>query len=151
MESATTPELTQEVGHLTGADRTPPEQIVAALRGIEVLNGLTDTEYLWLATQGTERKVGPGVQIFREGDPPYGMNILLQGEIHVRRRQSGNISLFIARIGQISGLLPFSRMKGYGGDGYTIGPIWVLDIHESLFPAMLAAIPSMAQRCVSVL
>ena len=151
MESATTPESVQEVGHLTGADRTPPEQIVAALRGIEVLNGLTDSEYLWLAEHGTERKVGPGVQIFREGDPPYGMNILLRGEIHVRRRQSGNISLFIARIGQISGLLPFSRMKGYGGDGYSVGDAWSLDIAKEDFPAMLAAIPSMGQRAVSTL
>ena len=51
----------------------------------------------------------------------------------------------------MTGMLPFSRMKGYGGDGYTTGPCWVLDIHESLFPDMLAAIPSMAQRCVSLL
>jgi signal transduction histidine kinase len=29
--------------------------------------------------------------------------------------------------------------------------VWVLDVEESLFPAMLEAIPSMGQRCVSVL
>jgi signal transduction histidine kinase len=151
METATTPELIHQVGLLTGADRTPPEQIVAALRKVEVLNGLTDAEYLWLAEHGAERKIPPGTQIFREGDPPYGMNILLSGEIHVRRRQSGNISLFIARIGQISGLLPFSRMKGYGGDGYSVGDAWSLDIPKEDFPAMLAAIPSMAQRSVTTL
>src|ERR1700689_894662 len=98
METALTPELLSHVGILTGDDRTPPNEIVAALRKVEVLDGLTDAEYLWLAEHGVERKVGPGTQIFREGDPPYGMNILLQGEIHVRRRQSGNLSLFIARI-----------------------------------------------------
>jgi len=147
----TTPEVLQEIGRLTGADRTPPEQIVAALRTVEVLDGLTYDEYLWLATHGTERKAGPGLQLFREGDPPYGMNILLAGEIHVRRTQSGNISLFIARIGQLSGLLPFSRMKGYGGSGYSVGDAWSLDIAKEDFPAMLAAIPSMAQRCVTTL
>ena len=151
METALTPELLDHVGILTGADRTPPDEIVAALRKVEVLNGLTDAEYLWLAEHGVERKVGPGTQIFREGDPPYGMQILLQGEIHVRRRQSGNISLFIARIGQISGMLPFSRMKGYGGEGYSVGEAWSLDIPKQDFPAMLAAIPSMAQRSVSTL
>ena len=151
METAVTPELLNYVGILTGSDRTPPQQIVAALRNVEVLNGLTDAEYLWLAEHGTERKVGPGVMIFREGDPPYGMNILLAGEIHVRRRQSGNISLFIARIGQISGMLPFSRMKGYGGDGFSVGDAWSLDIPKEDFPAMLAAIPSMGQRAVSTM
>ncbi len=151
MQTASTPELIQEVGHLTGADRTPPEEILVSLRKVGALDGLTQEEYLWLAEHGTERKVGPGVLLFREGDPPYGMNILLAGEIHVRRKQSGNISLFIARIGQISGLLPFSRMKGYGGDGYSVGDAWSLDIAKEDFPAMLAAIPSMAQRSVTSL
>jgi signal transduction histidine kinase len=42
-------------------------------------------------------------------------------------------------------------MKSYGGDGYCVGRAWGLSIEESLFPAMLAAIPSMTQRCVSVM
>jgi signal transduction histidine kinase len=79
------------------------------------------------------------------------MNIMLRGEVHIRRAQSGNVSFFIARMGQMSGVLPFSRMKGYGGSGYTVGEVWTLDIRKEQFPEMLAAIPSMAQRCVSVL
>ena len=133
------------------AGPTPVRGIVAALRKVEGLDGLSDQDYLWLAHNGTEHKVGPGTMIFREGDPPLGMNILLAGEIHVRRSQSGNLSLFIARVGQLSGLLPFSRMKGYGGNGYSVGYAWSLDIAKEKFPEMLAAIPSMAQRCVSVL
>jgi signal transduction histidine kinase len=133
------------------AGPTPVRGIVATLRKVEGLDGLSDQDYLWLAHNGTEHKVGPGTMIFREGDPPLGMNILLAGEIHVRRSQSGNLSLFIARVGQLSGLLPFSRMKGYGGNGYSVGYAWSLDIAKEKFPGMLAAIPSMAQRCVSVL
>ena len=133
------------------AGPTPVRGIVAALRKVEGLDGLSDQDYLWLAHNGAEHKVGPGTMIFREGDPPLGMNILLAGEIHVRRSQSGNLSLFIARVGQLSGLLPFSRMKGYGGNGYSVGYAWSLDIAKEKFPEMLAAIPSMAQRCVSVL
>jgi signal transduction histidine kinase len=94
---------------------------------------------------------GPPYGNHREGEPTSHLVFILRGEIHVRRRHSGPMALFIGRAGQMTGKLPFSRMKNYGGDGYTIGPTWVLDIHESLFPAMLAAIPSMAQRCVSVL
>ena len=79
------------------------------------------------------------------------MNIILRGEIHVRRRHSGPIALFIGRAGQMTGKLPFSRMKGYGGDGYSVCSSWVFDIHQSLFPEMLIAIPSMGQRCVGLL
>ena len=146
----TSPDLEIAPGPIA-AGPTPVPEIVAALRKVETLDGLSDQDYLWLAQNGTEYKVGPGTMVFHEGDPPRGMNILLAGEIHVRRSQSGNLSLFIARVGQLSGLLPFSRMKGYGGNAYSVGYAWSLDIAKEKFPDMLAAIPSMAQRCVSVL
>ncbi len=130
---------------------TPLPEIVEALRTVTQLVGLTDDEYLWLATHGTERMGCEGSMIFREGEPTAHLNFILRGEVHVRRRVSGPMALFIGRAGQMTGLLPFSRMKGYGGDGYTVGPSWVLDIHKDLFPEMLQAIPSMGQRCVSTL
>ncbi len=130
---------------------TPTSEIVAALQTIPVLDGLTSDEFRWLAEHGTERFAEDGSLIFREGEPSRHLNFILRGEIHVRRHNSGPLAYFIGRAGQMTGLLPFSRMKGYGGDGYAVGPAWVLDIHKDLFPAMLAAIPSMGQRCVSVL
>jgi signal transduction histidine kinase len=136
---------------MTPASPTPVHGIVEALRSIAPLAGLTDEEYRWLAEHGKERVGGAGALMFREGEPACNMNFLLQGEIYVRRRHGGPMALFIGRAGQMTGMLPFSRMKGYGGDGFTNGPVWVLDIPLELFPEMLAAIPSMAQRCVSVL
>jgi signal transduction histidine kinase len=147
----TTSELDLQLGTLPPEMRTPPAEIVAALRGIPALEGMSDQDYLWLAEHGLERKIAPGVMLFHEGDAPIGMNIMLRGEVHIRRAQSGSISFFIARMGQISGILPFSRMKGYGGSGFSVGEVWTLDILKEKFPEMLAAIPSMAQRSVSVL
>ena len=131
--------------------QSPCEQIVSALRKIEALDGLTDHEYLWLAEHGIEQRAEPGAILFREGDSPIGMSIMLSGEVHIRRAQAGNVSFFIARMGQMSGILPFSRMKGYGGTGYAVGNVWTLDITKEIFPDMLAVIPSMTQRCVGVL
>ena len=147
------PEIEQQVEtpSLPPFEPTPIDEIIAALRQIDVLQGLRDEDFLWLATHGRESKFPAGTEIFREGDIPAVMYIMLGGEVHVRRKQSGNISFFIARMGQISGILPFSRMKGYGGTGFAVGEVWSIDIPRELFPDMLAAIPSMAQRCVSVL
>jgi signal transduction histidine kinase len=61
------------------------------------------------------------------------------------------MALFIGRTGQMTGVMPFSRMKTYGGQGFAISPVWALLIHHSVFPEMLAAIPSMAQRVVTTL
>jgi signal transduction histidine kinase len=145
------PDVEQQIEPFVPAVPTPPGQIVAALRQVDALDGLSDSDYLWLAHNGVERKAGPGSLLFREGDPPHGMNIMLGGEVHIRRAQTGNVSFFIARMGQMSGILPYSRMKGYGGSGYAVGEVWSLDIPREKFPEMLAAIPSMAQRCVTVL
>jgi signal transduction histidine kinase len=79
------------------------------------------------------------------------MILILKGEIHVRRHSGGPMELFIGRAGQMTGLLPFSRMKTSGGQGFAVSPVWALLIHKSLFPQMLEAIPSMAQRVVSTL
>ncbi len=130
---------------------TPEDQVIQALRTVAPLAGLSDEEYRWLAQHGTERKADTGASVFYESQPADQMVIVLKGEVHVRRRNAGPMALFIGRAGQITGKLPFSRMKNWGGNGYTTGPVWVLDIHESLFDEMLAAIPSMGQRCVSVL
>jgi len=147
----TSPEVEQQIESFLPAGPTPPAQIVAALRKVDALEGMSDSDYLWLAQNGIERKAGPGTMLFHEGDPPRGMNIMLAGEVHIRRSATGTITFFIARMGQMSGLLPFSRMKGYGGSGYAVGDVWSLDIYKEKFPDMLAAIPSMAQRCVTVL
>jgi len=130
---------------------TPIDQVMAALRSVEALKGLADGEYYWLAANATER-IGDGQQIvFRQNDPAHHLSILLEGEIYIHRRNSGSINLFIGRTAQITGKLPFSRMATWAGDGISSGYLWILDIHEDAFPAMLLAVPSMAQRCVSIM
>src|ERR1700761_9110442 len=130
---------------------TPTPEIIAALKRVAQLQGMEEHEYAWLATHGTERFIDAGVTLFREGDPANEMNILLKGEIHVRREHGGASALWIGRSGQITGLLPFSRMKTYGGMGYTTVPTWSLQYEKAVFPEMIEAVPSMTQRCVSVL
>ena len=127
------------------------EEIVEALRKLVLLQDLSETECRWLAEHGVERFAASGEVLFQEGQPATAMNILLRGEIHVRRMYGGSIPLFIGRSGQITGLLPYSRMKTYGGVGFAVGDVWALAVDKSLFPEMLEAIPSMTQRSVTML
>src|SRR3984957_14218048 len=125
-------------------------EIVAALKKVSPLHGLEQSEYEWLATRGTEVFAESGAVVFREGEPATKMTILLQGEIYVRREHGGP-AFFIGRSGQITGLLPFSRLKAYGGLGYTSAQTWGLEFDRSLFPELLKAIPSMGERVVPIL
>ena len=135
----------------TPATPTPVEEIAAALDHIPALHGLPLDDRLWLAQHGREVVANPGDILFEEGAPADHMVVILKGEIHVRRQHGGPMALFVGRTGQITGVLPFSRMKGYGGQGFAVSPLWALLIHRSLFPEMVAAIPSMVQGVVSTL
>ena len=151
MESTTATELPVPAPAPIGEPRsTPLPEIVEAMRRVQALQGLTDSELEWLATHGEEVCVPAGTMVFREGDPATKMWILLKGEAHVRRSQGG-MGLFIGRAGQITGVLPFSRMKTHGGQGFAATDMWALQIDRALFPEMLQTIPSMAQRSVSIL
>ncbi len=126
-------------------------EVISSLKRVTPLNGLSDEEYEWLARNGSQRREPSGAVLFHDGDPATRMSILLKGEIHVRRQRGPMDSLFIGRSGQITGVLPYSRMKTYGGTGYTTADTWVLEYDRATFPEMLEAIPSMGQRCVGLL
>ncbi len=130
---------------------TPVEEIADALLRIGPLHDLPLEGRLWLARHGQEIVAKAGDILFEEGAPAEQMILILKGEIHVRRHAAGPMALFIGRSGQMTGILPFSRMKASGGQGFAISDVWALLIPKSLFPEMLEAIPSMAQRVVSTL
>ena len=133
------------------ATPTPVEEIAAALERIGPLHGLSHEDRLWLASHGQERVVSAGEVLYEEGTPAEHMILILKGEIHVRRQRGGPMALFIGRAGQMTGILPYSRMKNYGGQGFAISDVWALLIHKSQFPEMLLAIPSIGQRAVTTL
>ena len=126
-------------------------EVVQALKKVAPLHGLEEAEYEWLAIRGTEVFAESGAVWFREGEPATKMTILLKGEIYVRREHGGPAALFIGRSGLITGLLPYSRMKAYGGLGYTSAPTWGLEYDKSLFPEMLKTIPLLTERFVGIL
>ncbi len=130
---------------------TPPEELAAALNEVGPLHGLPFEERLWMVNHGQEYIANAGEILFEEGAPAEHMVILLRGEIHVQRTHGGPMSLFIGRTAQLTGTLPFSRMKSYGGQGRAVSEVWALLIPRTIFPEMLEAIPSMAQRVVSTM
>jgi len=143
--------LTSAVTPAPPATPTPAETIAEALDRIGPLHGMPLEDRLWLARNGQEFVAVPGDILFEENTPADRMILILKGEIHVRRQRGGPMELFIGRAGQMTGFLPFSRMKTSGGQGFATTPVWGLLIHKSQFPEMLQAVPSMAQRAVSTL
>ena len=126
-------------------------EIISALRTIEDLKGLSDEEFAWIAKHGTERFGSDGELIFSQAAPPHHLIFILRGNLFIRRHTSSPVSVLIGQTDRITGKTPFSRIEAWNADGRSSGQTWILELHDSLFPALLNAIPSMTQRIVRVL
>ena len=128
--------------------------LATELRRVEVLAGLTDEQLEWLASQGQVMQFGPGEMVFREGDPADSMFFILEGSIDLLIGVGGQmVPTFVQYAGEVTGLLPFSRMLKYSGAGRTSarGPLRILRVHKDGFGEMLARIPVLGQRLVATM
>jgi signal transduction histidine kinase len=144
-----TEQMNPKVEYLVNNERI--REIVSALRTIEDLKGLTEEEFAWLTMHGAERFANDGDLIFSQGSPPHHLMFILRGEVLVHRHSSSPVSVLIGQTGRITGKNPFSRIKAWNADGRSSGKTWFLELHDSHFPELLNAIPSMTQRTVRVL
>lgn len=132
-------------------NQVPGERRIAALQSIEELKGLDHRDFQWIATAGSERFVQDGEMIFSQGEPPKHLIFVLSGEVMIKRHTSSPVTVFMGRTGRITGKMPFSRKDTWNADGRASGSVWLLEIHETHFPALLAAIPLMTESIVWVL
>jgi CRP-like cAMP-binding protein len=131
-----------------------PEQqsLEAALRKIEVFADLREDQLQWFASSGEELRLAPGDTLLREGDPADALFVILEGEIRGRRENVGAGSPgFVGRAGEVTGLLPFSRMTKFPLTGRATTPTWILRLNKDHFPEMLQRIPELLQRLVGVM
>jgi signal transduction histidine kinase len=81
------------------------------LQRVPTLAGIPDEELAWLATHMEFRSLEPGEVLAHQGDDAQ-MEILIEGEIRMSRRESSRrVNTFALGEGQVSGRLPFSRMR----------------------------------------
>ena len=123
-----------------------------ALRGVPLLADLTDAEIDWLAENAEEIHLADGEVISREGEPAERMSIVLSGELRGRSEKgSAATRTFIARAGEITGLLPFSRLRTWGATIRAAGPTRVATVASSRFDEMLERIPVLEPRLIGVM
>src|SRR6516225_5436084 len=97
-------------------------ELVSALRKIDAFSDLSDEALNWLADHATVQSFQPGELIMREGEVADRMVIILEGELQGRRESLGpDAPVYTGRAGQVTGMLPFSRMTHYSITGRAIG------------------------------
>ena len=133
-----------------------PEDIIDALREIQVFADLPDDQLRWFADKVEDQRFSPGDVLFQKGEPANVMAIYLEGEVHAYRDdQAHDDYVYVGRAGdrasQVSGMLPFSRMKVWSATGRAVTNMRVLLFPVHLFPEMWQRIPVLVERLVGIM
>jgi len=122
------------------------------LRAIKVFEDLPEDQLEWFIGQAEEVTAEPGEVLFREGDRADHMFVFFEGELQGRiERPGGDLRIFIAGPGDVTGLLPFSRLQNFSGTGRAVGRVRLARIHRNVFPEMLQRMPTLTQRLVTLM
>ena len=129
-----------------------PTDLYKEFREIPVFADLPEEGLRWLADHAHVIVVEPGEIVVREGDPANDMVVYLEGETDGRRESLGPDSpVYTARAGQVTGMLPFSRMTTFTITSRAITHSRIARIHKDLFPEMLQRLPELGPRLVGLI
>ena len=105
----------------------------------------------WFLSQSKEVQLKAGEIYVRQGDPPEAMFVLLEGEFEWRGDFNGEIVVMQGKTGEVTGALPFSRMKQFMVTGKAISAGRILSFPTSLFPELIQKMPELVKRLVGVM
>ncbi|HET6974626.1 MAG TPA: cyclic nucleotide-binding domain-containing protein, partial [Pyrinomonadaceae bacterium] len=107
-----------------------PADKVEALRRVHVFADLSDDQLRWFADNSEDRRFAAGDIMFRKGDKAEAMVVYLEGEVHAYWDESDHDIVYIGRAGEqtteVSGMLPFSRMKEFQVTGRAVTDVRLL-------------------------
>jgi signal transduction histidine kinase len=121
------------------------------LRKIEVFADLPGEQLGWLTERLHVMHFDAGEIMGREGEPLDNLTVILEGEIQIQRGSGADEMTFKGYAGQVTGLLPYSRLTHYGGTTRAVVSTRVAYLHRSVFPEMLQRMPLLGQRLVSIM
>jgi signal transduction histidine kinase len=126
-------------------------RLTDGLRKIEIFADLPEEGLRWIAEKCEELHLRPGEVFIEVGNPADNLFIVLEGEIRFQLSGGPDAPVYRVPAGQVTGLLPFSRMTQYRGTGQAILPTRGLLLHKNFFPEMLQRMPQLGQRFVGLL
>lgn len=112
---------------------------------------LPDDQIAWFISQAKELNLAAGDWAFRQDDPADAMYVFLEGQLQVRGELAGETVAIPMKSGDVTGVLPFSRMKQFTVGARAITDSRVLRFPSSLFPDLIQKMPELAQRLVGLM
>jgi signal transduction histidine kinase len=124
---------------------------ISELRLVPVFADLPDDQLAWFISQSQEMRLKAGETYARQGDPADAMFVILEGQLQARGDLAGETVVFELNAGDVTGVLPFSRMKKFTVGGRAETNARALRFSASLFPDLVQKMPELTQRLVGLM
>jgi signal transduction histidine kinase len=121
------------------------------LRRVPVFEGLPDDQIAWFLSQSQALHLKAGDVYARQGDPADAMFVILEGQLQGRGEIAGDTITFDLEPGDVTGVLPFSRMKQFTVSGRAETDSHALRFPAALFPDLVQRMPDLTKRLVGLM
>lgn len=118
---------------------------------IPVFADVPDDQLEWFLGQCQEEFLKPGDTYVREGGPAEYMFVILEGEFQARGEINGETFAFPLKAGEVTGVLPFSRMKRVPITGRAVSNGRMLRFPSAKFPQLVQKMPEVTTRLVGLM
>jgi signal transduction histidine kinase len=112
---------------------------------------LPDDQIEWFLSQAEELRFKAGDILINPGTPADAMFVLLEGELQARGEIGGETVIITVDAGQVTGRLPFSRMKTFTFGARALSDCLILRFPESKFQDLVQKMPELTQRLVGMM
>jgi signal transduction histidine kinase len=121
------------------------------LRRVTEFADLPDDQLDWFLSQSQEMHLKAGEMYSRQGDPADAMFVILEGHLQGRGELNGETVVFDLEPGDVTGVLPFSRMKQFTVGQRAETDSRALRFPASLFPDLIQRMPELTKRLVGLM
>ncbi|MBZ5660155.1 MAG: cyclic nucleotide-binding domain-containing protein [Acidobacteriia bacterium] len=121
------------------------------LLGVPVFADLPKDQIAWFIGQSEESHLKAGDILTHQGDPAEWMLVILEGELQGRGELGGETIVISLPAGQVSGRLPFSRMKQIAVGMRAISDSHILRFPSSKFQQLVQTMPELTTRLVALM
>jgi signal transduction histidine kinase len=126
--------------------------LAAELRRVAAFADLPEDALEWLAGHMQVVELEPGDVFFHAGATADRMIVMLEGELRSQSEGGANDGrVFVSTTGQITGMLPYSRLTVFPLTSRAILRSRVATLSKELFPEMLQRIPQLGERLVALM
>ncbi len=124
---------------------------ISELRRVVPFAGEPDDQLEWFISSAEEVLLTAGEVYVRAGDPADWMVVILEGQFQWRGEFGGDVITFSAGPGDVTGVLPFSRMKQYSVTGRAVTNGRVLRFPVTRFTELVQRMPELTRHLVGLL